>query len=153
MTEQERLEDIRHQTMIDNHGVHPGAHLSKVDWDYLIQQAEEKVILEQKVKDLEEQFSFSEKFVDKKYQRLEEEKIQMEERIEKLEEELYELNESAIEIQNDFLDTNGEKNSLLEENQRYKQALESIKKPTSENDSTYALSRIALRALKGDSNA
>jgi DNA integrity scanning protein DisA with diadenylate cyclase activity len=38
--------------------------------DWLIQQAEEKIILEQKVKDLEEQFSFSENFVDKKFQRL-----------------------------------------------------------------------------------
>lgn len=71
-------------------------------------------------------------------------------RVEELEEELYELNESAYQTQMDFLEVNGKRN-------RYKQALEEIRKAAIEHkESGYSIQHWALIkqidiALEGES--
>lgn len=80
--------------------------LSSADIDYLIQQAEVSK---------EWQIVANNTYADL---------IKAERRVKELEDKLYELNESAYETQIDFLEANGKKNSLLEQNQRHKQALE-----------------------------
>lgn len=79
--------------------------------------------------------------------------IKAERRVKELEDKLYELNESAYETQIDFSEANGKKNSLLEQNQRYKQALEEILGldiDVSIYDYAGDVITIAAEALKGD---
>ncbi|GKU81240.1 hypothetical protein [Niallia sp. NCCP-28] len=40
ISDEKRVENIKHQTMISHLGVHPSAQLSKSDFDFLIKQAE-----------------------------------------------------------------------------------------------------------------
>jgi hypothetical protein len=50
LIDSKRIEDIKYQAMIDNQGVYPSAHLSKSDFDFLIEQAEKAVVLEKDIK-------------------------------------------------------------------------------------------------------
>ncbi|WP_445505804.1 hypothetical protein [Niallia sp. 03091] len=47
-----KIEDIKYRTMFDNQGVYPGAHLSKLDFDYLIMATEKGKCYEKVLKEL-----------------------------------------------------------------------------------------------------
>jgi hypothetical protein len=57
-----RIEDIKYQAMIDNQGFYPSVHLSKSDFDYLVEVAELAERYEKALKTIEEMETVEKRF-------------------------------------------------------------------------------------------